>query len=76
MCWEASREEVALICSSLVTCEILVHPENYPEKLPAVRKVCKMLAMELGMTRTDLKPVLAAKLEEFQSSQSKDPDSE
>ena len=42
-----------------------MHPNEYPNK--AVRKLCKVLAAELGMTKADL-PKLQTKLEVFQSS--------
>lgn len=47
--------------------ELLLHSEKYPDRLAATRKVCKMLASELGMTRADLKPSLQAKFDEFQT---------
>ena len=47
--------------------ELLLHPDKYPDKLAATRKVCKLLASELGMTRADLRPALQAKLDEFQN---------
>ena len=62
---EAMRDQISSICSSLLVGELILHPEKYPQKLAAVRKVCKVLAQELGMARADLSPVLSNKLEEF-----------
>lgn len=59
-------DEISTICSSLLVADIVQHPEKYPSKIAAVRKVCKTMATELGMTRTDLLPTLATKLDEFQ----------
>ena len=61
-----TRDEISTICSCLLTAEIIIHAEKYPDRLGAVRKVCKMLAQELGVTRADLKPLLQTKLDEFQ----------
>ena len=61
-----SRKEASQICSALAVLELVMHLENHEDKLAAVRKLCKMLAKELAMTRADLHPQLSAKLEAFQ----------
>ena len=62
------RSDVASITSAILVCELLVHREKYPDKLAAVRKLCKGLAAELGMAKADLNPILIRKMEEFQKS--------
>lgn len=54
------------MCSSITVLELVTFPDHYPDKLAAVRKLCRMLAAELGMTKADLHPNLLTKLEEFQ----------
>lgn len=63
------RDLISTIASCLLVGEVVMNEAKYPQKLTAVRKVCKTLAQELGMTRADLKPFLSEKLEEFQKSE-------
>lgn len=42
-----------------------MNAEKYPDRLASVRKACKTLANEVGMTRSDLKPNLQTKPDEF-----------
>lgn len=57
---------MASVGSSLLILRLILFPEECPDRLAGVRKGCKFLASELGMTRADLHPVLQAKLEVFQ----------
>ena len=45
--------------------ELIVNSDSYPDRVSAARKACTALVKELGMTRTDLRPMLQTKLTEF-----------
>lgn len=56
----------AKICSSLLMGDLVLNRSKYEsDPLAAMRKACKTLATELGMTRADLSPALQHNLIEF-----------
>lgn len=67
-CSQALRSSIGNIAISLIVTDLLVHADENEDKLAGVRKVCNMLAQELGHTRADLPDILQQKLEEFQKS--------